>query len=417
MASSSVLVDEALVRAFEPSMFTTFLAQIVKTDDALTSVKTQEPRRKKARSESSSARGGGGGAAASTSDAQDVVVTGIVDADEAVAAKRKAAEARGDFVDIMKIEELEMRSREATEKACGYLRWCADDTSDGRFLRALNVNQLDAILMYVAPAFVKPDDVAHMKKLADSLAPDAEVPVRAVHALLPSPAAATPVVVKKENGDKKGKCKAPNDAMAAARPYSASLCPASCDDSVSACDMSVSSRVALRALAIVAYHHKQALTPVHGPYPKEVELAWSVDDFDARINAITEKRVDFFHHETAIAHGLHWKLKVHYHRGEKFFVGAYPSEALNDDNSCMVVHVKEAQLSAFDDAGNQIEHAEQSYPITTAKAHLYHRSGVYFGSSLSPASLKNFEKAARVTVKLRLTILAMSPSIQNIMRA
>ena len=103
MASSSVLVDEALVRAFEPSMFTTFLAQIVKTDDALTSVKTQEPRRKKARSEGSSPRDGGGGAAASTSDAQDVVVTGIVDADEAVAAKRKAAEANLPRVFIVRI--------------------------------------------------------------------------------------------------------------------------------------------------------------------------------------------------------------------------------------------------------------------------------------------------------------------------
>ena len=401
-------------------MFTTFLAQIVKTDDALTSVKTQEPRRKKARSEGSSPRDGGGGAAASTSDAQDVVVTGIVDADEAVAAKRKAAEARGDFVDITKIEELEMRSREATEKACGYLRWCADDTSDGRFLRALNVEQLDAILLYIAPAFVKPDDVVHIKKLADSLAPNAEVPVRAVHALLPSPAAATPVVVKKENGDKKGKGKAPNDATTA-RPYSASLCPTSCDDSVSACDMSVSSRVALRALAI-AYHHKQALTPVDGgknmaPYPKEVELAWSVDNFTARINATTQELVDLHHPETAIAHGLHWKLKLTYYRGEKFFVGAYPNETRIDDNSWVVVRAKAQQLSAFDGAGKQIEHAEHTHS-TDARVHLYHRfdNRQFYGGylSLSSATLK---KATRMTAKLKLAILAASPSIQNIMRA
>ena len=416
MASSSLVMDEALVRAFEPSTFTKLLAEIVQHKKKETP--SAPPPAKKQRTD---------GGAASTSDA-DLVVTGVVDADEAAAAKIKAAEARGDVVNLVMTEDMENRSREATEKACNYLRYCepmvpgggADETHGQR---AIDVNQLDAILLYIAPAFVKPDDVAHIKKLADSLAPDAEVPVRAVHALLPSPAAATPVVVKKENGDKKGKCKAPNDAMAAARPYSASLCPASCDDSVSACDMSVSSRVALRALAIVAYDHKQALTPVDGgnnmgPNPKEVEFAWSVDNLAAIIKDTAKEHVDIDHPESVIAHGLHWKLSLQYRRrGENVLVCAYPNEARIDDNSCVVVRAKEVQLSAFDVADNVIEHAKHTYP-TDAKVHLYHRSdnGKLFGGILG-SSLKKIEKATRVKAKLKLMILATSPSIQNIMRA
>ena len=269
MAGSSTLTDEALVRALEPLTFTKLLAQIINIKAS------SAPPAKKRRTDNNRQAFSG---AASTSDA-DVVVTAVVDADEAAAAKKEAAEARGDFVDIAKIEELEMRSREATEKACNYLRWCyaaCADVLDGRFLWAVNVEQLTEILRYIAPAFVKPDDVAHILDLTDSLTPHAEVPARVVRDLLRSPAAATPAVVVKEENDnnKKGKGKhvaqVANEAEAA-RPYSASLCPASYDDSVG--DMSASSRGALCALRIAAYHHHKLFTEDVAPLDVEGDKA------------------------------------------------------------------------------------------------------------------------------------------------
>ena len=241
-SSSSTIADEALVRALEPSTFTKILAEIVQHKKKETP--SAPPPAKKQRTD---------GGAASTSDA-DVVVTGVVDADEAAAAKKKAAEARGDVVDLVMTEDMENRSREATEKACNYLRYCepmvpgggADETHGQR---AIDVNQLDAILKYVALAHINlPEDVAHILKLADKLTPDVMIPASAVRELLPPPSAATTsaVVVKTEGDKKHGNCKEGN---AKAPATSEALCPAYYDDSSGVGGMDASMRVALRAIA------------------------------------------------------------------------------------------------------------------------------------------------------------------------
>ena len=132
MAGSSTLADEALVRALDPAIFTTVLAQII-------NIKASSPPPAKKRRTGNNRQACSG--AASTSNA-DVVVTGVVDADEASAAKIKAAEARGDVVNLAMTEDMENRSREATEKACNYLRYCepmvpgggADETHGQRVL-------------------------------------------------------------------------------------------------------------------------------------------------------------------------------------------------------------------------------------------------------------------------------------------
>ncbi|XRB13804.1 hypothetical protein RI054_07g36420 [Pseudoscourfieldia marina] len=241
-SSSSTIADEALVRALEPLTFTKILAEIVQHKKKETP--SAPPPAKKQRTD---------GGAASTSDA-DVVVTGVVDADEAAAAKKKAAEARGDVVDLVMTEDMENRSREATEKACNYLRYCepmvpgggADETHGQR---AIDVNQLDAILKYVALAHINlPEDVAHILKLADKLTPDVMIPASAVRELLPPPSAATTsaVVVKTEGDKKHGKGKEGN---AKAPATSEALCPAYYDDSSGVGGMDASMRVALRAIA------------------------------------------------------------------------------------------------------------------------------------------------------------------------
>ncbi|XRB15459.1 cyclin N-terminal domain-containing protein [Pseudoscourfieldia marina] len=237
--------DEALMRAIDPTTFTTLLAKIVDvhTDGAKTNA--HEPPAKRLRTSSNGQ--------ASTSYAE-VVVTGVVDAKEAAERRMVEAVVRGDYVDIVEVEEKEKRSREATEKVCTYLRRCYAEGSEPPLngLHALNVERFDNLLKYAAPALVKKDDLAHIVALARKLVPaDAQVPARTVLELSALPSDFTSVVAVKKEGKSKGKQCVPTKARVdnEQKLHMQNLCPAYDDDHWGA-NMNASARIVQRVAAI-----------------------------------------------------------------------------------------------------------------------------------------------------------------------
>ncbi|GHP06222.1 hypothetical protein PPROV_000496900 [Pycnococcus provasolii] len=117
--------DEALMRAIDPTTFTTLLAKIVDvhTDGAKTNA--HEPPAKRMRTSSNGQ--------ASTSYAE-VVVTGVIDAKEAAERRKVEAAVRGDFVDIVEVDEQKLHMQNLCP-AYDDDHWGADMNASARIVQ------------------------------------------------------------------------------------------------------------------------------------------------------------------------------------------------------------------------------------------------------------------------------------------
>ena len=367
--TTTAIADEALARVLDPTTFTKLLEATINTGDT-------------------AADGGGEGNKSNKQPpAKKLKKSGGPDG-----ASTSSSSNHGNFLSEARKTEKAKRSRAATMKACKYLQHCYasvdnnppnDSAAAGEraaAVRAINLEQFDAIVKFVEPAYAwsYPALFRHVVDLAIQLTPEAQVPARAVHKILEThdvlPSTSSEVV----------------DAPATAK-----------------------ARVALRALELKRAINTEAMQP------KEVVLSHTIDNYAGKL--LKKGACTYFGDSWKLGEvferGVRWHMLHQFERTpkeEEIFVGVAPANMPDNDDEFALVRAKSATLRAFNNAGGEIACFDHTFSVSGEKMHLFASPdamacGDYFKVDKNSAKIQN---ASRVTLEFKFTIYAVSSSLQ-----